>query len=140
MKMLSQKSTRSTSFVLRIRQRLLGLWFIFLVFCFLFSVCTLKKNSFVQISQITTNLRLCFKNSFPLILFLFFSLWSRMSRNRCKLCHKLYNCIIYPHEVRILELSFFKVIFTDNKGHFSTNLRPQYQNSFKKNCSKFQHF
>ena len=48
----------------------------------------------------------------------------------CKLCHKVRNGQMLPHESPNFRNNPFLSSFTDNLGHFSTNLRPHYQNSF----------
>ena len=65
------------------------------------------------------------------MLFLFSILHSKMSRNMCKLCHKVRNGQNLPHESpNFREEKKFLSKGTDNLVHFSTSLRPHYQNSF----------
>ena len=53
-----------------------------------------------------------------------------MSRNTRKLRHKVRNCQNLPYESPNFTIYFFHSNFTYNLGHFSTSLRPHYQNSF----------
>ena len=79
-----------------------------------------------------------FQNQFSLNNF--FALHSSMFRNMCKLHHKVRN----GQNIPAWSSSFSNYIFlsnlTNNLGHFSTNLRPHFQNSFffinfeKKKC------
>ena len=64
--------------------------------------------------------------------FLFSTLNSKMSKNWCKLRHKLRNGQNLPHESPNFTNYFFLCNFTHNFGHFSTSLRPHYINSFSK--------
>ena len=75
-------------------------------------------------------LRPNFKKSFPKQVLLFSTLNSRMSRKMCKLRHKVRIGQNLPNESPNDKNNFFLSNFTDNLGHFSTNLRPHYQNSF----------
>ena len=67
---------------------------------------------------------------FPEQFGLFTTLNSKMSRNMRKMCHKVRNGQNLPHESPNFTNYFFKSNFTYNLSHFSTSLRPQYQNSF----------
>ena len=64
---------------------------------------------------------------YPTVLFLFSTLRSRMSKNRCKLLHKLCNSQNIPLEVRILENMFSKYFYKQLGQFFPlTNLRSYY--------------
>ena len=71
-----------------------------------------------------------FFNSFPSIFFLFSTFNSKMSKNTCKLRHKVRNGQNLPHESPIFTNYFLKSNFTYNLSHFSACLRPHYQNIF----------
>ena len=53
-----------------------------------------------------------------------------MSGNMCKLRRKLRNGQNLPCGSPNFSYNFFVSYFTVNLGHFATNLRPYYQNSF----------
>ena len=74
-------------------------------------------------------LRPHFQNSFALTWF-FSTFRSRMSRNRCKLRHKLHNDQNIPPLSPFFFTYIFQSIFIDNWGHFFTNLRPNNPNIF----------
>ena len=57
-----------------------------------------KKHESVHDLWKILGTKLVLQNSFPLFSLLFSTLNSRMSRNMCKLCHKVCNNQILPHE------------------------------------------
>ena len=63
-----------------------------------------------------------FKSVFPKQLFLFSILHSKLSRNMCKLCHKVRNGQNLPYESPNFRNHFFLSNFTDSLVHFSTSL------------------
>ena len=76
-------------------------------------------------------LRPYFQNSFPLFFFvLFYPLNSKISWNMRNMHHKVRNGQNLPHESLNLINNFFQSNFIYNLRHFSTSLRPHYQNSF----------
>ena len=73
-----------------------------------------------------------FKTVFPIFLLLFSTLNSKMSRNMCKLCHKVRKVQNLPHKSPHFTNYSFCSHFTYNFSHFSTSLRQHYHNSFSK--------
>ena len=53
-----------------------------------------------------------------------------MSRNMCKLRHKVRYVQNLPNESLNFKNDVFLSNFTNNLVHFTTSLRPNYQNSF----------
>ena len=92
--MWSQKFTRTTSVVLRFRQRLWMLSCFFCLFFFLlfFKVVLWTHRPFFQKSWTTFS-----KKKFPIFFVLFSTLKSKMSQNMCKLRHKVCNGQNLPH-------------------------------------------
>ena len=64
--------------------------------------------------------------------FLFSTLNYKTSRYMRKMRHKVCNGQNLPHESLNFTNYFFQSDFTYNLRHFSTSLRPHYQNSFSK--------
>ena len=62
--------------------------------------------------------------------FLFSTLNSKITRNMCKLRHKVRKGQNLPHKSLNFMNYFFLSNFKHNLVHFSTNLRPHYQDSF----------
>ena len=62
--------------------------------------------------------------------FLFSTLNSKLSRNMCKMRHKVPNGQNLPHESPYFTNHFFQSNFTHDLSHFATSLRPHYHNSF----------
>ena len=71
-----------------------------------------------------------FKTVVPKQFLLFSILHFNMSRNMCKLRHKVRNGQTLPHASSNFRNKFVLSNFTDNLDHFSTCLRPHYQKSF----------
>ena len=79
---------------------------------------------FWQISETT------FSNQFSLIFFCLFSILnSKISRNMCKLLHKVRNGQNLLHESPKFTNNFLSSHFTYNLSHFLTSLKPQYHYS-----------
>ena len=71
-----------------------------------------------------------FSRQFSLIFFWFSTLNKKMSRNICKLRHNVHNGQHLSNESPNFKNVLLLSNFTDNLGHFCTNRRPHYQNSF----------
>ena len=111
LKMWSQQSPRRISFFPQNPPMIVN---VFMVFCFNFLVFALflkvvfwtHKPLFCKICD------LIFKTVFPKHFFLFSIVHSKMSRNKCKLRHKLGKSHFYPMKVQISNISklFFLLI------------------------------